>query len=191
MVHGAVHCAVHRAVHRPIRSVQTRTRHADCPRPSCPATQEILAAMEEMGLLKHLRTERVTFCSDMFVKFHANDDGVLRRHPPLPALPALHATLRPPQRTALHPQPPQQQLPQQRLPPYRPTPRPAPASSFDEFKGFYNAAIDDARGRKRAPKTQVSPCVPRVCTCSPAHLLAYVHAHMLTNRLAHLLTCSY
>ena len=28
--------------------------------------------------------------------------------------------------------------------------------SFDEFKGFYNAAIDDARGRKRAPKPTLS-----------------------------------
>ena len=28
--------------------------------------------------------------------------------------------------------------------------------SFDEFKGFYNAAIDDARGRKRAPKPSMS-----------------------------------
>ena len=28
--------------------------------------------------------------------------------------------------------------------------------SFDEFKGFYNAAIDDARGRERAPKPSMS-----------------------------------
>jgi len=65
--------------------------------------EEILAIMEEMGLLKNLKTDRITFCSEMFVKYDANDDGVL---------------------------------------------------SFDEFKGFYNAAIDDARGRKRAPKPE-------------------------------------
>jgi len=29
-------------------------------------------------------------------------------------------------------------------------------NSFDEFKGFYNAAIDDARGRKRVPKPSLS-----------------------------------
>lgn len=67
--------------------------------------EEILAIMEEMGLLKNLKTDRITFCSEMFVKYDANDDGVL---------------------------------------------------SFDEFKGFYNAAIDDARGRKRAPKPTLS-----------------------------------
>ena len=41
--------------------------------------EEILAIMEEMGLLKNLKTDRITFCSEMFVKYDANDDGVLRR----------------------------------------------------------------------------------------------------------------
>jgi len=67
--------------------------------------EEILAIMEEMGLLRNLKTDRITFCSEMFVKYDANDDGVL---------------------------------------------------SFDEFKGFYNAAIDDSRGRKRQPKPSLS-----------------------------------
>lgn len=40
--------------------------------------EEILAIMEEMGLLKNLKTDRITFCSEMFVKYDANDDGVLR-----------------------------------------------------------------------------------------------------------------
>ena len=53
--------------------------------------EEILAIMEEMGLLKNLKTDRITFCSEMFVKYDANDDGVLRRP----------STLRPPP-SALH-----------------------------------------------------------------------------------------
>ena len=40
--------------------------------------EEILAIMEEMGLLKNLKTDRIIFCSEMFVKYDANNDGVLR-----------------------------------------------------------------------------------------------------------------
>ena len=54
--------------------------------------EEILAIMEEMGLLKNLKTDRITFCSEMFVKYDANDDGVLRR--------AL--TLQPPSQSPTH-----------------------------------------------------------------------------------------
>ena len=44
--------------------------------------------MEEMGLLKNLKTDRITFCSEMFVKYDANDDGVLRRSFATKAAPA-------------------------------------------------------------------------------------------------------
>jgi len=58
--------------------------------------EEILAIMEEMGLLKNLKTDRITFCSEMFVKYDANDDGVLRcalrPPPPLTPTPAPFAT---------------------------------------------------------------------------------------------------
>ena len=50
--------------------------------------EEILAIMEEMGLLKNLKTDRITFCSEMFVKYDANDDGVLRRSFATKAAPA-------------------------------------------------------------------------------------------------------
>jgi len=48
--------------------------------------EEILAIMEEMGLLKNLKTDRITFCAEMFVKYDANDDGVLRCVRPAPLL---------------------------------------------------------------------------------------------------------
>ena len=130
--------------------------------------EEILAIMEEMGLLKNLKTDRITFCSEMFVKYDANDDGVLRRAlrppptcsrspspppppPPTPAPPPPPPTPSPSPPTLRHQRYPRPH--RRRHPPPTPTP-PPPLRSFDEFKGFYNAAIDDARGRKRAPKPE-------------------------------------
>ena len=153
--------------------------------------EEILAIMEEMGLLKNLKTDRITFCSEMFVKYDANDDGVLRR--------ALrhHAAAHPRRHRCHHPRPHRHRCHRRHHPhhppsatnathartaaaTHHPPPTPAPPPpprSFDEFKGFYNAAIDDARGRKRAPKPETKrsktssgpaaglKCFSRRCRC--------------------------
>ena len=66
--------------------------------------EEILPLLDDLGLAKRLKTDRIEFCTKMFLHFDANQDGVL---------------------------------------------------SFEEFKGFYNAAIDDAAGKAKA-KPKVS-----------------------------------
>ena len=94
--------------------------------------------------------------------------------PPTPAPPPTPPTPPPSPPTLRHQRYPRPH--RRRHPPPTPTP-PPPLCSFDEFKGFYNAAIDDARGRKRAPKPETKrsktssgpaaglKCFSRRCRC--------------------------
>ena len=40
--------------------------------------EELLSLLEDLGLLKSLRTDKIEFATQMFVKYDANNDGVLR-----------------------------------------------------------------------------------------------------------------
>jgi len=60
--------------------------------------EELLALLDDLGLVNKLKSEPKEFATTMFVKYDTNDDGVL---------------------------------------------------SFEEFKGLYNAAIDDVAGKKK------------------------------------------
>lgn len=40
--------------------------------------QEIISLLDDLGLLTKLKTERITFATEMFVKYDDNDNGVLR-----------------------------------------------------------------------------------------------------------------
>ena len=40
--------------------------------------EEILPLLDDLGLAKRLKTERIEFCTKMFLHFDANQDGVLR-----------------------------------------------------------------------------------------------------------------
>lgn len=63
---------------------------------------EVMSLMDDLGLLKTLTSDPVDFATEMFIKYDANDDGVL---------------------------------------------------SFNEFRSFFNAARDDANGRRKAAAT--------------------------------------
>ena len=48
--------------------------------------EEILPLLDDLGLAKRLKTDRIEFCTKMFLHFDANQDGVLRSAAPVHAL---------------------------------------------------------------------------------------------------------
>ena len=90
---------------------------------------EITCVMEDLGLLNGLKTDVTAFVAAAFARYDENDDGALSfecthpiRQPPVPRVQCLLATGRE-AFTVL-------------------------AAMAQEFKKFYNAAKDDAQGRK-------------------------------------------
>jgi len=65
--------------------------------------EEVLPLLDDLGMIKKMRSDRIEFCTKKFVETDTNQDGTL---------------------------------------------------NFEEFKGFYNAAIDDAAGKKPKPKAK-------------------------------------
>ena len=134
--------------------------------------QELMALLDDLGILTKLKTERINFTTEMFIKYDANDDGVLRwdlthtldrakmskylamaisRCDDRPGM-GFHSgwpshLQRGKESTVIA------ALPVTLYSAHTPSLR---SRSFEEFKGLYNAAIDDAAGARRPAKANAN-----------------------------------